>query len=319
MESTNKLLPLYILIGDDKLKIRTVLEKLNKRMTEFGDPSLNTSNLDAEVCSGDEIIQSCMQMPFGSDMRLCTVKNAEKLKKVDTETLLEYITNPNPACILVLIYKKLAKSTKIHKQATAISQTCIIDCARPKKWKAWENVIKIARSKNAQIDESAAKILVDLVGEDTIMLASEIDKLSMLNNGNKISADIVLSNVKKSTSAKPWDFTNAFADRNIDLCLSLFKQMPKDSEYMLIGQTCKIVKELICVKDMGKSATNNIIAHELNYDLWRVKNHIKWANNFKKFELVDILTKALNCDKIMKSSSNSTLAFENFIIESLKS
>lgn len=94
--------------------------------------------------------------------------------------------------------------------------------------------------------------------------------------------------------------------------------MSDGSEYMLLPQTCKIIKELICVQDLGQSATQNAISQALGYEAWRVKNHFAWSRNFTKEELVEILEKALECEMQMKSTSNSALHFETFIIESLR-
>lgn len=42
-----------------------------------------------------------------------------------------------------------------------------------------------------------------------------------------------------------------------------------------------------------------------------------WARKFSKEELIEILNKALECDKKIKSTSNSALVFETFILDSL--
>lgn len=42
--------------------------------------------------------------------------------------------------------------------------------------------------------------------------------------------------------------------------------MKDGAEYMLIPQTCKIIKELICVQDLGEVATQNAISQELGYE-----------------------------------------------------
>ena len=79
-----------------------------------------------------------------------------------------------------------------------------------------------------------------------------------------------------------------------------------------------MVKELIAVHDLGEGATQNAISQTLGYEAWRVKNHYAWSRNFTQEELVDILEKALECEKQMKSTSNSALHFQTFIIESLR-
>lgn len=314
----NSLLPVYTLVGTDKLKIKYILNRLEKRLSEYGDMTFNTSRFEGENVSGAEIAQACMQMPFASEKRYVLVKNADKLNKTDNESIINYLTNPSVTTVLVLVYSKLARSTKVYKACAKISSTSIIECTPPKKYKIAEGLKAVAQSHGASINFDAANKLVELIGEDTMQLDAEIQKLILSNGGKTITIQQVELEVAKSADIKPWDFTNAFATRDTNKCLELFHQMQSGSEYFLLQQTCKIIKELICVKNLGQNATQNAISQELGYESWRVKNHYMWASNFSKKELLDNLEKALECDKLIKSTSNSAITFETFILESLK-
>lgn len=313
------LLPVYAVIGDDKLKQKTVIKRLESKLKEYGDLSLNSSTFDSDNCLSEDIILACQQIPFASEKRLVLVKNCDSLKKTDIECILSYLDQPNKSTVLILIFKKLAKSSKLYKACEKISTTSIIDCTSPKKYLIYDSVIKIARSHAGGINKDAAQQLVELVGEDTVKIDAEIQKMLLSNKGQNITIDQVIREVNKSSVAKPWDFTNAFASRNVKKCLDIYRNMPNGSEYMLLPQSCKIIKELICVKDLGMGVSQATISQKLNYEPWRVKNHINWARKFTKTELVDILYKALICEKQIKSTSDSALYFEAFIIDSLSS
>lgn len=311
------MLPVYALIGKDKLKTKVVLDRLNQRMEEFGDMSFNSSIFNGETTTGEEIIQSCMQVPFNSEKRYILVNYAHCLKKDDSDQLIKYLENPNESTVLALVFEKLAKNTRLYKAIDKLDKLSIINCDPPKKYLLAENLNSIARKHNGSIELPAAKRLIELVGDDTVKIDAEIQKM-LISNGNKaITLNQVESQVKLSAEAKPWDFTNAFAARDINKALDIFSNMNNGSEYILLPQTCKIVKELICVKDLGAYANQSNIAKHLKTETWRVKNHIAWANKFSKDELVEILSKALECDKNIKSTSNSALVFETFVIEAL--
>ena len=316
--NNNNLLPVYAVVGTDKLKIKTVLERLDKRMNEFDNIDFNSDTFDGETANGAEIVQACLQIPFMSEKRYIVVKNASKIKNNDNETLLSYLNNPNDSTVLVLIYDKLAKSTRIYKACSKISSTSIIECQAPKKYKIAENLNSIARKHGGSIDFNAAKLLVDLIGEDTMHLDSEIQKLLISNNNKNITINQIKEEIQKSSEIKPWDFTGAFAARDIDTCLSMYAQMKENIEYVLLPQTRKIINELICVQDLGNHATQFSVANELGCQTWQVKNHIQWSKNFTKAELIGILEKALECEVKLKSTGEKNLAFEIFIIESLR-
>ncbi len=262
----NDLLCVYVLIGTDKLKANTVLDRLEKRLEEYGDMSLNSSSFDGQTAVGTDIVAACMQMPFASEKRSVIVRNADKLRKDDTERIIEYLEKPNNSTVLTLICSKLAKSTRLYKAAQKISNTSIIDCTAPKKYQVAETLNKVARSHGGSIGLDAAKLLVEYVGEDTLKLDAEIQKLLLSNGGADISKIQIMQEVKKTAEVKPWDFTNAFAARDLNTCLTLFKEMPEGTEYQLLPQTCRMVKELIAVHDLGEGATQNAISQILGYE-----------------------------------------------------
>lgn len=318
MSEKKDLLSIYALVGSDKLRINKVLDRLNIRLEEYGDMSFDSVTFDCDNACGADIVQACSIMPFTAKKRYVLAKNAESLKKEDSEAIIEYLSNPIDTAILVLVFSKLAKNTRLYKAISKYNSTSIIDCTPPKKYKMVETLNTIARSYGASINFDAAKKLVELIGEDTLRLDGEIKKLLTLNGNNTITYEIVAMNVANSSDVKPWDFTNAFAAKNLDKCIQLLQKMPEGSEYVLLPQVCKLVKEFICVKDLGVSANQYSIAKTLGCEPWRVKNHVVWARNFSTKKLIDILDAALDCEVQIKSTSDSKKAFEIFVVESLR-
>ena len=197
------LLPVYAIVGDDKLKAKIVLERLEKRMEEFGDMNFNSTSFNGESAIGTDIVSACMQIPFASEKRFVVVKNADKLKKDDTERIVEYLENPNKTTVLAIVSKKLAKSTRLYKACAKISNTSIIDCTAPKAYKVADTLNNVARSHGGGINPNAAQKLVELVGPDTMKLDAEIQKLILSNSGQTITIEQVNAEVKKSAEAKP--------------------------------------------------------------------------------------------------------------------
>lgn len=197
------LLPVYAIVGDDKLKAKVVLDRLTARMEEFGDMNFNSSTFDGESAIGTEITSACMQIPFASEKRFVVVKNAEKLKKDDTERIVEYLENPNESTVLALVCKKLAKNTRLYKACEKVSNTSIIDCSSPKSYLVADTLNNVARSHGGSINRDAARMLVELVGTDTMKLDAEIQKLLLSNGNQNITLEQVNAEVQKSAESKP--------------------------------------------------------------------------------------------------------------------
>ena len=264
--TNNKLLPVYAIVGTDKLKSKFVLKRLEKRLSEFGDLSFNSSTFEGSEASDGQIVSACMQLPFNSEKRYVLVKNADKLNKTETESIVQYLDNPTDTTILALVFNKLAKNTRLYKSCANISSTAIIDCSPPKKYEIAKGLNNVAKSHGGSIDFDAANKLVELIGEDTLHLDAEIQKMLLANGGANININQVEEQVLKSSDVKPWDFTNAFAERDLNKCLELLKNIPDSNLVFILSQTTKIVKELICVHDLGSAATQNAISQELGLD-----------------------------------------------------
>lgn len=85
------LLPAYLINGEDQLKRETVLKRLRSRLEAMGDLDFNCDTFDGKDALGGDIVAACNTMPFGIDKRLVIVRNADDLKKADSEALVAYL------------------------------------------------------------------------------------------------------------------------------------------------------------------------------------------------------------------------------------
>ena len=96
------LLPAYLINGEDQLKRETVLKRLRSRLEAMGDLDFNCDTFDGKDALGGDIVAACNTMPFGIDKRLVIVRNADDLKKADSEALVAYLTSPADFTVLDL-------------------------------------------------------------------------------------------------------------------------------------------------------------------------------------------------------------------------
>ena len=116
-------------------------------------------------------------------MRLVEVRAADKLKKADAEQLVSYLGSPNGSTVLALVAEKLAKNTRLYKAVAACGKTAVIDCAPLKRYELPRTVRSMAVTHGVTLTEGAAVKLVDLVGEDTVHLDSELKKIALAHRG----------------------------------------------------------------------------------------------------------------------------------------
>lgn len=313
------LLPAYLVVGEDALKRETVLARLRKRLDALGDMAFNSDTFDGEFCSGAEIVGACNTVPFASPVRLVYVRNADKLKKADSEELVTYLSAPCDTTVLALEAEKLAKNTRLYKAVAAVGKKAVIDCAPPKSWELPAQVRAMAPGHGIVLTDGAAVALVDLVGENTVHLNNELEKIALAHKGpDPVSETEVRSLVARTSEVKPWDFTDAFSERNLARCLALLGQMESASPLVLLAQCVSRIRELMAAQSLRARGEAALLARTLGVPDWRVKKHGAWARNFTAAELRGALISARDAEQAMKSGSDANAVFYQWMVDTLK-
>lgn len=315
---SQKLLPAYLAVGEDALKRRTVLERLRKRVAEYGDLEFNHDEFDGDRASGSDIAVACNTLPFASEIRLVEVARAEKLGKQDADVVCAYLAAPNESTVLVLSAEKLAKNTRLYKAVAAIGKTAVIDCAPMKRYELVRALRSMAVGHGITMTESAAEMLVSYVGEDTVRLDSELRKLALAHTGSDpVTQREVEGLVARTSEAKPWELVDAFSARDAKACLRLLPLLTSASPYALIGMCTNRLRELACAKSLDARGEGGQLAATLGVPAWRVKNHLAWARGYSEGELKKAFATARDCERAMKSGTDAQDAFRDWLFSTM--
>lgn len=318
---TQELLCAYLVVGDDALKREAVINRLKIRLEEVGDLSFNYDTFNAEVASAQDIIAACTTIPFASEKRLVLVTNAEKLKQQDVGAIITYLDNPLTSTVLCLVAEKLAKTSKLSKAVAALGASALIDCARPKRSELPHQVKQMASSYGLVLDGRAITKLIELVGDDTVRIDSELKKLSLSQEGGTtVTERDITALIAPSVEPKPWEFVDAFSARDIKTCMTLLPKMPSVSPHSLIAMCASRIRELICVVSAYETGTlsESFLAQELSLPEWRLKKHLRWSRSFSKEELRAALVSSCDTERKMKSGADACTAFVDWVISVLK-
>lgn len=318
-QQQNQLLPAYLAVGEDALKREAVITRLRTRLAKLGDLSFNADDFDGETAAGADIAAACNTMPFASPVRLVYVRNAEKLKKADSEEIVAYLGSPSESTVLALEAEKLAKNTRLYKAIAALGAKAVIDCAPPKSWELPKRVRAMATGHGIVLTEGAAGALVELVGENTVHLDNELKKIALARSGSDaVTERDVRALVARTSEVKPWDFTAAFAERNLAKCLSLLAKMESSSPHALIAMCTTRVRELMAAQSMARRGHPKALAQALGQPDWKLKNHGVWARNFSADELRRALVSSRDAERAMKSGADADETFYRWLVDTLR-
>jgi DNA polymerase III subunit delta len=172
-----------LLHGDDGQLLDDALDAVSRAL--FPDPSLaawGREIFDGLEHSVDEIVRSAMTLPFGGGRRLVAVRRAQALNAKGAEPFTAYVASPNPATCLVLLADeslRASRDRRDHWLLGAVPAAAIVTLPDrgPREVAGW--LRQRAALEGLTVTDEAARLLVELTGEDTATLLGEARKAAL--------------------------------------------------------------------------------------------------------------------------------------------
>lgn len=215
-----------ILLGDDSYAIA---QRINQLKADILDPNWEAFNLQ-HTNTLKEAIRESMQFPLGCGGKLIILNNYQPLKE-DSELDLDVIPNETT---LIIIANNLDGRLKITKQLKKLS--IIENFPLPKPWeieKLKERTRELAKNR-VKLSKDSGNILIESVGVDLARLDSEIEKLSIYQEGKaELLAPEVVSILVEDNQASVFALADAIRLRNNELALKLLDKLEVSGAYPL--------------------------------------------------------------------------------------
>ena len=309
-----KLLPAYLVVGEDELKRNTAVERLKGRLEE----GFVAFNLDELTASPDldptAVAISLNTVPFGSGFRLVLIHDANKLAKAVSETIVSYLENPNPGCVLCLVASSLAKNTRLYRAVNGVGKQAVIDCTPPKAYKLPDYVMRHARALRIDIDAAAAAELVSRVGDNTTMIDRQLVTLGELCSGRCVRVEDVETYVARTAEVKPWECLDKAVAGDARRALELYRNMKNASEVVLTSLLTRKLREVICARAFIDRGRANGVLEELGRPEWQLRNSMQSARRYTMERLEACLMACAECELGLKSGADPETTFLKLLL-----
>jgi DNA polymerase-3 subunit delta len=220
--------PVVVLSGGQRHFKQSALSVLKKLLIDDDDASLTRftgDNVDLRIVS-DELHTISMW----SDRRLVVIDSADDFVSEYRAGLEKLVEKPARKSVLVLDVKSWPKTTRLYKQIAA--KGLEIDCSDLKGPQLLKWLQDSAKDTyGATLARDAAALLIELVGEETGMLDTELAKLAtFVGTQGKIELAEVKSLVGGWRAETTWAMTDAARDDDVAFALTALDQLLTSGE-----------------------------------------------------------------------------------------
>ena len=203
-----ELKPVYLITGGDRPKIQRALRRLRARIGEDA-----VELLSADEASGADAVAACNSLGLlGGGRRLVIVEDVERWKAADVKTLAEYLADPAPDTVLALVAGELRKDSVLAKAAGKAGEILRYDV--PKR-KIGDWVSTQFKERGVLVDAEAARVLVEIVGENPEELATEVDKIATWAGSEPVGVREIEELAAGCAEVPGYELTDAWGRRDL--------------------------------------------------------------------------------------------------------
>ena len=304
----------YLLYGTKDFEIEEEIKKLSKGIDE-----MNISKYDLNNDMLSLALEDAKTMSLFGDKKLVIVDNANMFTgstSKDSELIEEYLNhiNENTTLVLIVHNDKLDTRKKITKLIKKVGKV--------QEFNDELDTTSLVRRlfKDYNIDYKPIQLFIDRVGNNPLIIQSEINKIKIYKDNDKnITEEDILNLTAKLIEIDIFKLIDYIVRKNKEKALELYYEMLKMNEepikiVVILANQFRIMyqsKELL-----KKGYSEKDIANTLKIHPYRVKLAIQNSRNYTS----DILLKNLNAladiDIGIKTGTiNKDLALELFILK----
>ncbi|HEX2304124.1 MAG TPA: DNA polymerase III subunit delta [Gaiella sp.] len=221
-----ELKPAYLVTGNDRPKVERTLGRLRGR---FDPGSIERLVAGKDGASGADVVAACNAGTLLAGARLVLVTEIDGRrgefdrlsggwKAADIEAVVDYLRTPAPGTVLCLVGEEVKKDSPLAKACAKVGDVLAWEVAK-KEVVAW--VANSFRDRGVKAGADACKTLIEIVGDDKLVLAREIDKLATWAGGEPLGSEEVQRLATPFAEGHAWDLTDAWGRRDVAAALAV--------------------------------------------------------------------------------------------------
>ena len=235
MAETKDIPVIFVVYGKNHRLVTEQIEKIAEWVLGASDRQVSLRSFEGDQAELADVLDEVRTLPFLSKRRLVVVRDADDFISTYRQNLEAYLDNPSPTGVLLLVPESFPGTTRLAKKAKKIGE--VISCEPVKARDLPRYLTKYAQQTHSlQLTPKAAALLVELGGDESGMLCSEIDKLAAYlaapaQETKRIEVEDVQELVGNNRQYNVFNVIDAMTQGQAGSALKLLEQMLGQDRY----------------------------------------------------------------------------------------
>jgi len=342
--ATPQIRPGYVLIGDEVFLYDRCRKAVLSTLTPEDSRDFSLHDLDLAETSIFEILDRAQTPSLMAPFQVLFVRNLKTLygrgsKKEEFAAIDAYFRSPNPQALILFVADHLRIPTDLRKMdyqdkerydriRETLGDWCgMVELARVDETDAIKWVTTTAESSSVRFDPDAARELVDALGADMMLIASEFEKLLLYVEGkNRVTLGDVETMVLAAKQRSLYELTDAISSKDRPRALALLHGLLNASDggedaaighlYML----ARTFRQMLIISEKNvrdPRAIWQVLWQGFRMPPFAAEDLIKQARRYKsRRELTRAIRLVARADLELRSSpANKLLVLERLILD----
>lgn len=327
---------LYVLYGEDGFSRQQALDEIKSTIGDETALATNTTVLEGQQATVDQIRTVAETMPFLAERRLVIIQGllerfesrtkAGRRKKAagvssrqnEYQSLADYLVTVPDSTVVVLVDGKISHKNPLLNSLSIKAKVKSFPLLDREKLIQWIN--NRVAGRGGSISTSAAQLLERFVGGNLWIMANEIEKLVLFAGGQQVEADDVRQVVSYVQEGSVFNLVDAILEFRGGTAEKLAEQLLQKGAspaYLLVMLT-RQVRFVVCVRELKNQRRTEAeimgrLAMTSSFALRRTQEQ---ASRYSMARLKEVYHRLLETDLAIKTGRyNAELALNILIAE----
>lgn len=307
-----KFFPIYMLMGEEPFFMDKITDLLIENVLEESEKDFNQIILYGADTDAVSIINAARRFPMMSKYQLIVVREAQLIR--DIEVLSSYAKNPLMSTILVINYKYKNLDRRKTLAGAVEKAGVLFESKKIPDYKMSGFIIALLQQRSISIDNKAAQMLSDFLGNDLNRLSKELDKLTLMlpeNASKRVTPELVEKNIGISKEFNNFELIKAIVSKDIlkaNRIIGYFEKNPKSNP---IQMTLPVLFNyfsnlLICFYAKDRSEAGLMAALGLRVS-FQAKDYVAGMRNFTAMKVFNLISDIRTADARSKGVENTSI------------